>query len=68
MATSLVFIPIPASPDQLAALSRDLVKAGERLEKRGGPEWFAVARAAVLVDGLRHGLVSLPGGDHGARV
>lgn len=66
--TVTTFVPIPASPEQLAALSRDLVKAGERLEKRGGPEWFAVARAAALVDGLRLGLVSLPGGNHGAHL
>lgn len=55
---------IPATPEQLAALSRDLVKVGERLEASDSPDWLAVARAAALVDGLRFNLVAVQGGQH----
>lgn len=57
---------IPATPEQLAALSRDLVAVGERLEEKNSPDWLAVARAAALVDGLRLNLVSVQGGSHGS--
>lgn len=62
--------PIPVSPDQLEALSRELVDVGDRLEALGSEYWFPVARAAALVNGLRHHMVSLPiereGESHGA--
>lgn len=63
MATSVQSV-VPATEEQLAALSRDLVAVGERLEQASSPDWFAVARAAALVDGLRFNMVSVPGGSH----
>lgn len=38
---------VKASPEQLAQISQDLVRAGEMIEKRTSktsPEWFAVTR------------------------
>lgn len=49
---------VPATPEQLADLSRDLVSVGERLEALDSPLWLVAARAAALVDGLRFGMVA----------
>lgn len=67
MMSPLIESIVKASPEQLAQISQELVSAGDMIEKRTGktsPEWFAVTRAAVLIDGLRTGLVSLQGGCH----
>lgn len=55
---------IPATPEQIAALSRDLVAVGERLESQESADWLVVARAAALLDGLRLDLVGIVGGCH----
>jgi len=67
MATATEML-IPASPEQLARLSADLVALGDRLETQRRPEWVLVARAAALVDGLRLGVVCVDaGGCHGCQ-
>lgn len=50
---------IPATPEQLESLSRELVAVGERLEAADSADWLAVARAAALVDGLRFSMVGV---------
>ena len=55
---------LKATPDQLAQLSRELIATAEVLEQRNtdaviNPEWLAVTRAVMLIDGLRHGLVEV---------
>ncbi len=64
MATS--FELVPASPEQLAALRRDLVAVGDRLEAADSPDWLIVARAAALIDGVRFELLSVSGVRHGS--
>lgn len=58
---------IPATPEQIAALSRDLVAVGERLESQESADWLVVARAAALLDGLRLDLVGIVGGRHAVK-
>lgn len=53
------YTPVPATPDQLKALSHSLIGVGERLEKSGSRDWLLVARAAALLDGLRLDLVQV---------
>lgn len=63
--TAATFSPIPATPDQLADLSRDLIALGERMERSGSPNWLTVARAAAVLDGLRLDLLTVvPHGCH----
>lgn len=66
MATS--FELVPASPAQLAALRRDLVAVGERLEASDSPDWLIVARAAALIDGVRFDLVSVSEVNHDCNI
>lgn len=58
---------VPATAEQLAGLSRELVAVGELLEAAGGLDWLPVARAAALVDGLRFRMISFSGGEHAPR-
>lgn len=53
------FSPIPATPDQLSALRNELIDMGDRMERSGSKNWLTVARAAAVLDGLRHQLIAV---------
>lgn len=48
------------SYEQMQALSRELVAISEAMEAAGIADWFPVARAAVVLDGLRHNILTIP--------